>query len=257
MHGYGWILIDLDGFGSIWMALDRFGWILSTSTEHIMDNLCRLGSCIRNKKEYARYWGPHVESWISNSMANDTRWNSQLTMISAFNKALGKDPYIQDYLSASKVHGTLYNRDLKMLEELILGLQPFQEATDEWQRDSQSVCTVIPAFLHMKNMLSEFISPGSNVSICKEFWKVLKESLDRRLKYVLNDTYYLLGNYNSTFNVVNVSLSSFCFNRSSFRSKIQAKLASKFWLRFDSCNLSVEERSFETTPKHSKYCEPC
>ena len=37
----------LDGLRLIWMALNRFGWILSISIEYIIDNLCRLGRIVQ------------------------------------------------------------------------------------------------------------------------------------------------------------------------------------------------------------------
>ena len=52
LDGFGWVwigmdrywMISMDGLRWIWVALDRFGWILSISTDHIIDNLCRLGN---------------------------------------------------------------------------------------------------------------------------------------------------------------------------------------------------------------------
>ena len=61
------------------------------------------------------------------------------------------------------------------------------------RRDFQSVGTVIPAYLHMRNTLAGFCRPGSVVVYCKPFAKDLMESLDRRFEYVLSDTHYLLG----------------------------------------------------------------
>jgi len=127
------------------------------------------------------------------SLANTTRWNSQLKMIIDFLKALEKDPNLPEHLSAFKTHGTFTFHELKILRELVMILQPFQEATDEWQRDFQSVGTVIPAYLHMRNTLASFCRPGSVVAHCKPFAKDLMDSLDRRFEYVLSDTYYLLG----------------------------------------------------------------
>ena len=50
--------------------------------------------------------------------ANTTRWNSQLFMLMKLDEALTKD---------------------RSLQEIIKRLQPFQEATDEFQRDSETV----------------------------------------------------------------------------------------------------------------------
>lgn len=127
-------------------------------------------------------------------VANTTRWSSQFRMVLKFQEALEQDPTIQDSLAAFKVHGKFSYRELKIVKELISILQPFQETTDEWQRDSETIGTVIPAYLHMKNTLNGFVRPGSLVSICKDFAKALLNSLDRRFEYVLGDTYYVLGN---------------------------------------------------------------
>ncbi len=143
------------------------------------------------------------------SMANTTRWNSQLKMIMDFLKALEKDPNIQEHLSAFKTNGVFTYREVKILKEIVMILQPFQEATDEWQRDFQSVGTVIPAYLHMRNTLSDFIRPGSVVVHCKSFAKDLMESLDRRFEYVLTDTYYLLGTFLPRFLILNISIIRF------------------------------------------------
>ena len=127
------------------------------------------------------------------SLSNTTRWNSQLKMIADFLRAIDKDSSIQEHLSAFKTNGAFSFHELKILKELVMILQPFQEATDEWQRDFQSVGTVIPAYLHMRNTLAGFCRPGSVVVYCKPFAKDLMESLDRRFEYVLSDTHYLLG----------------------------------------------------------------
>lgn len=129
------------------------------------------------------------------SLANATRWNSQLKMMTDLLRALEKDSTIQDQLSAFKTHGVFLSFELKIIKELVMILQPFLEATDEWQRDFQSVGSVIPAYLHMRNTLVTFCKPGSGVVRCKSFAQDLLDSLDRRSNYVLSDTYYLLGKY--------------------------------------------------------------
>ena len=83
-------------------------------------------------------------------VANATRWNSQLIMIDTFLKVLDKDSTIQDALSAFQVHGKFDFRDIKVIRELVMVLKPFQEATDEWQKDFQSVGTVIPAYFFIR-----------------------------------------------------------------------------------------------------------
>lgn len=91
------------------------------------------------------------------------------------------------------MHGKFSSNELKIVKELVTILKLFQEATDEWQRDSESIGTVISAYLDMRNTLIELVKPGSLVVICKEFARTLLQSLKRRLDYVLSDTYYLLG----------------------------------------------------------------
>ena len=126
-------------------------------------------------------------------IANDTRWNTQLLMMVTFMEALEKDPHIQEHLSAFKSHGVMNRKEIRIIKELIEILKPFAEATDEWQKDFQSVGTVIPGYLHLKYGLTAQSQPGSSIKICKAFAGSLLNSLDRRFPYVLHDTYYLMG----------------------------------------------------------------
>ena len=142
--------------------------------------------------------GPDTETLVRRvgfrlSLANVTRWNSQLKMIVDFLRALEKDPNIQEHLSSFKTHGMFSFHEIKILKELVMILQPFQDTTDEWQRDFLSVGTNIPAYIHMRNTQNNFCKPGSGIVYCKQFAKSLLESLDRRFEYVLTDTLYLLG----------------------------------------------------------------
>lgn len=130
-------------------------------------------------------------------MANETRWNSQLAMVKTFSKAIEAEPKLQESLQAFKKHGKVTNRELKIIKELIIILEPFLDATDEWQRDFESIGSVIPAFCHIRNMMTEFSKPVSRTSICRDVAKELLESLERRMDYVLYDTFYLLGTTNS------------------------------------------------------------
>lgn len=85
---------------------------------------------------------------------NQTRWNSQYLMLSKFVEALELDPNLQLKLSAYKKHQKLGALETKMLKELILILEPFKEATDDFQADHESVGNAIPAYLDMRNKMS-------------------------------------------------------------------------------------------------------
>ena len=107
--------------------------------------------------------------------------------------AFKQDSSLQDKLEACKRHGKLTTTELKILEEIITILQTFIDATDEWQRDSESIGSVIPAYCHMRNTLLDCTRVGSKVTTCKKFAKTLLNSLETRLAYVLTDTFYILG----------------------------------------------------------------
>lgn len=127
--------------------------------------------------------------------ANATRWNSQLFMLIKLDEALKKDPQIQEKLGACKNHGSFSALEIKLLREVIKLLKPFQEATDEMQKDSETIGSVVPAYLDLRNKMQDFSKAGGYITHNKEVAATLRKSLETRLSYVLEDTYYLLGNY--------------------------------------------------------------
>lgn len=114
-------------------------------------------------------------------------------MIKKFVKVLELAPVLQDNLTCFQKIGKINQKELKILKEVIMILQPFLEATDEWQRDTESIGSVIPAYCHLKNVLQDYSKPVSNVTYCKAFAKTLLASLEKRLSYVLSDTFYILA----------------------------------------------------------------
>ena len=84
---------------------------------------------------------------------NQTRWNSQY-LIKKFLNALDKDSQIQNKLKACEKHSKMSALVVKVLREVVIILQPFTEATDDFQADYESVGLVIPAYLDMKNKMS-------------------------------------------------------------------------------------------------------
>ena len=89
--------------------------------------------------------------------ANTTRWNSQLFMLMKLDEALTKD---------------------RSLQEIIKRLQPFQEATDEFQRDSETVGSVIPAFLDLRYKMEELSRPSGCISHHREIAAILLKSFE-------------------------------------------------------------------------------
>ena len=65
---------------------------------------------------------------------NQTRWNSQY-LIKKFLNALDKDSQIQNKLKACEKHSKMSALEIKVLREVVIILQPFTEATDEFQAD--------------------------------------------------------------------------------------------------------------------------
>ena len=135
-------------------------------------------------------------------------------MFKATATAFKQDSSLQDKLEACKRHGELTTTELKILEEIITILQPFIDATDEWQRDSESIGSVIPAYCHMRNTLLDCTRVGSKVTTCKKFAKTLLNSLETRLAYVLTDTFYILGIISplSFFSFLAILILSFYFS---------------------------------------------
>lgn len=139
---------------------------------------------------------------------NATRWNSQLRMIAALLKAIDKDRKLQSKLNATKKWGELSHHELGVLKELTILLQPFEDATNDLQGDYETTGNVIPCYLDLLNKVSVTIKDSngklysnpacpfsSQIKYCKPIASVLKESLTRRLSYVLRDTFYVLGNF--------------------------------------------------------------
>lgn len=86
---------------------------------------------------------------------NVTRWNSQYNSIKGFLRILEIDPLIQTKLNAPKEKSNrLTNRMIWILKELVLILEPFQEATDDLQADYETLGNVIPAYLDLLNKVS-------------------------------------------------------------------------------------------------------
>jgi uncharacterized protein YPO0396 len=121
--------------------------------------------------------------------------------------AFESDPTLQNKLNATKVHGKLTPLELKIIKELLLLLEPFEEATDDFQADYETLGNVIPAYIDMLTKVSLTVldangkevfnlnSPlAGKIQHCKEVAKALKESLEKRLPYVLTETNFVLGN---------------------------------------------------------------
>lgn len=138
---------------------------------------------------------------------NSTRWNTQLHCIRSVVKAFEADPQLQSKLNAVTKHGKLTPMEFKILKELMLLLEPFEEATDEFQADYETLGSVIPAYLDMlvKVTLSVKDSTGMDVPNpesplagkihhCKEVANALRASLEKRMSYVLTDANFVLGN---------------------------------------------------------------
>ena len=75
---------------------------------------------------------------------NVKRWNSQFAQLFRIVKALEKQPSIQPTLSAFKKHGSLSVKEMKVIKEVMLILQPFKETMDAFQKKHESVGEVIP-----------------------------------------------------------------------------------------------------------------
>lgn len=141
---------------------------------------------------------------------NLTRWNSQYYSIKCFLRVLEIYPLIQTKLNATKEKSSrLTNRMIGILKELVLILEPFQEATDDLQADYETLGNVIPAYLDLLNKVSlsmaseeeegTFINNpkcplAGKIVYCTDLADALKNSLKSRMSHVLKDTYYVLGN---------------------------------------------------------------
>lgn len=123
---------------------------------------------------------------------NATRWNSQVRMISQFFKAMEIDPDLPNKLNAMKKFN-IDSIDMKTLKVLMLLLIPFRQATDEWQKEHETLGSVIPSYCDMVNKLKELVKPRGPIVHCILVAKELLRSLESRLSYVLQDSYYIIG----------------------------------------------------------------
>ena len=129
-------------------------------------------------------------------MCNVTRWNSELVMFLAFCLALKLKPGLQDQLNAFKKHGKVNREDLKSVKEVTLILESIKEATDEFQKDSETVSSVVPAIVDLTNKMEVFAdpsNPNNKISVCHDFAKALLDSLKKRFAFVFEDRCYLVG----------------------------------------------------------------
>jgi hypothetical protein len=89
---------------------------------------------------------------------------------------------------------------------LVLILEPFQEATDDLQADYETLGNVIPAYLDLLNkvsltreedegtLINNPKSPlAGKIHHCADLAEALKKSLESRMSFVLQDTFYVLG----------------------------------------------------------------
>lgn len=122
-----------------------------------------------------------------------TRWNSQLTMAGAFVAAIEEHPELQDKLNAFKTHGHITAMELKLLKEFCQVMTPLKTMTDVFQKDHETVGLVIPLYLDVKNVCA--LNRNSRGNSCKEMATAMGHSLEKRMKHVLNDALYQLGEY--------------------------------------------------------------
>ena len=149
-------------------------------------------------------------------MCNTTRWNSDLALFNGFVKALKKAPGLQDQLNAFKKHGKVSREELRLIKELTFILEPFKEATDELQKDSETVGSLVPAIVDLKNKMTQFSDETDKpnpISACISFAKDLLDSLEKRFTFVFKDNCFLLGNtihnkFNGKFSCLNSCLFS-------------------------------------------------
>ena len=68
--------------------------------------------------------------------------------------------------------------ELKYIKEIIKMLQPFREVTDELQRDSETVGSIIPAFLDLRYKMEELSRPSGCISHHREIAAILLKSFE-------------------------------------------------------------------------------
>ncbi|XP_045036214.1 zinc finger BED domain-containing protein 4-like isoform X2 [Daphnia magna] len=116
------------------------------------------------------------------------------------------DPLIQTKLNATKDKSNrLTSRMIAILKELVLILEPFQEATDDLQADYETLGNFIPAYFDLLNkvsltreeddgtLINNPKSPlAGKINHCADLAEALKKSLESRMSFVLQDTFYVL-----------------------------------------------------------------
>lgn len=136
---------------------------------------------------------------------NTTRWNSTFYMLATFLKAIHKDPTLLARLNAIKKHSTLTAFEITVLGEIVAILKPFENASNYFQADYETIGNVIPAYLGLMNALTLTVKDRNGVDVpnsssllvqiikkCKETVNALRDSLKRRFAYVLHDANYVL-----------------------------------------------------------------
>ncbi len=129
-------------------------------------------------------------------------------MLSAFLKAVDADPTLLNRLNAVKKHKGLTAFELVILREIVTILKPFENVSNDFQADFETIGNVIPAYPGLLNLLTltvkdrtgvEVPNPNSSlasaVKKCKGFVDALRASLQRRFAYVLFDANYVLGEF--------------------------------------------------------------
>lgn len=136
---------------------------------------------------------------------NITRWNSQCKMIRSVVNAFEKDPMLPNRLNATKKNPKLTAMDIKILKEILLILEPFEEVTDNFQADFETIGSVVPAYIDLLNKVTlttesrgtvilNPLSPlAGKISHCKNLAATFKLSLEKRLSFVLHSTSFVLG----------------------------------------------------------------
>ncbi|KAK4028157.1 hypothetical protein OUZ56_017417 [Daphnia magna] len=86
---------------------------------------------------------------------NVTRWNSEMYSLTSIIKAFDTDPQLQNRLNATTTkYPKLSPLEIKQLKETVMVLTPFQEATDDFQCDYETIGTVVPAYINLLNQIT-------------------------------------------------------------------------------------------------------
>lgn len=123
-------------------------------------------------------------------------------------KAVDTDPKLQNRLNATtKKHPKLSSLEIKQLKEVVMVFPPFQETTDDFQGDNETIGTVVPAFIDLLNKVTLTIkskgktelnpvSPfAGKINYCKTFVDALRTSLETRFSSILNESVYVTGEF--------------------------------------------------------------